>query len=260
MATLSQIFIYPVKSCAGIEVSEAVVTSRGLQFDRHWMVIDENGLFVTQREEPRMSQILLSISKPGFEASFGSSRVYLDPLESGPPQTVRVWNDEVNATVCRGEVNDWFSDILNRSVRVVKMAEDARRLVDQRFGNKNDVVSFADGFPFLLLSQASIDELKRRLSQAGDVLRFRPNLVINGVSAHAEDEMDEFQIGGIRFRCAKPCARCVIPTIDPTSSKKDPEINKVLSQYRKFDGKILFGQNLVHLGSGTLQTGAKIEF
>ncbi|MEE2904694.1 MAG: MOSC N-terminal beta barrel domain-containing protein [Myxococcota bacterium] len=259
MATLSQIFIYPVKSCAGIEVPEAVVTSRGLQFDRHWMVIDENGLFVTQREEPRMSQILLSILKPGFEASFGSSRVYLDPLESGPSQVVRVWNDDVKATVCRREVNDWFSGVLNRPVRVVKMSEDARRLVDQKFANKNDVVSFADGFPFLLLSQASIDELKSRLSQAGDVLRFRPNLVISGVSAHAEDGMDEFMISGIRFRCAKPCARCVIPTIDPASGKKDPEINKVLSKYRKFDGKILFGQNLVHLGSGTLQTGAKIE-
>jgi len=224
------------------------------------MVVDENGLFVTQREEPRMSQILLSISKPGFQASFGSSRVYLDPFEAGASQIVRVWNDEVTATVCRREVNDWFSDILNRPVRVVKMAEGYRRLVDQKLANKDDVVSFADGFPFLLISQGSIEELGRRLSQAADVLRFRPNLVIEGVSAHAEDDMNEFRIGGIRFRCAKACARCVIPTIDPASGKKNPKINKVLSKYRKFNGKILFGQNLVHIGSGILQTGDRIEF
>ena len=260
MATLGQILIYPIKSCAGIEVSEAIVTARGLQFDRHWMVIDETGVFVTQREEPRMSQILLSISKSGFEASFGSTRVYLDPLEPGPSQIVRVWNDEVVSIVCRPEVNDWFSNVLNRPVRVVKMAEDSRRLVDQKFANNDDVVSFADGFPFLLLSKASIEELRNRMPRAGDVLRFRPNLVIEGVSAHAEDDMGEFQISGIRFRCAKPCARCVIPAIDPASGNKEPEINRVLSKYRKFDGKILFGQNLVHLGSGTLQTGAKIEF
>ena len=259
MATLSQIFIYPIKSCAGIEVSEARVTARGLQYDRHWMFVDESGLFVTQREEPRMSQIQLSSMPNGFEASFEQKRIHLDPTELGPLQRVRVWKDEVDAIVCRPEVNEWFSNVLERPVRLVRMGDDCRRLVDQEFAGADDIVSFADGFSFLLLSRASLAELDRRMPLAGDVLRFRPNLVIDGVDAHAEDHMGDFSISNIHFRCVKPCSRCVIPTIDPATGDKEPEINRILSQYRKFDGKILFGQNLVHKGSGTLKTGAQID-
>lgn len=253
MYTLSEIFIYPVKSLGGIALDEALVQPRGLQFDRRWMLTDPAGLFVTQREIARMA-LLATAVEPPFLRIFRKENpadYLLVPLE--PPvddmekTRVQIFSQTCTARRHDAAVNGWFSDQLGQPLQLVFMPDTTRRPADGRYAPRGQHVSFADGFPILIIGQASLDALNRRLSQALPMNRFRPNLVFTGGEAHAEDSWKHFRINNLSFSGVKPCGRCIIPTTDQNTAERGAEPLKTLATYRRSGNKILFGQNVVWL-------------
>lgn len=260
---LSEIFIYPVKSLSGIRLSEALVEERGLRHDRRWLIIDDNNFFVTQRQHPPMALIDVSL---GSEGLFLRHRTYDlgELVVPFLPQTlnivnVTVWDDQIEAVIVSDSVNEWLSQALGFSVRLVYLPETSPRLADRRYSPLDINVSFADGYPFLLVGQSSLDDLNVRLPQPISMLRFRPNLVFEGGLAYDEDQWYEFSIGRLSFYGVKPCARCVLTTVDPEKGEmagKEPL--RTLSTYRKQNNKIFFGQNVVTAQTGIIRVGDEI--
>ena len=177
----------------------------------------------------------------------------------GASLPVVVWRDKVNAIPVGGDADAWLSEFLAIDCRLVVFPYDARRAVDPDYAAATDQVGFADGFPFLLISQASLDDLNARLAQPVPMLRFRPNLVVEGCAAYAEDGWRRIRIGELEFRVAKPCSRCIIPTIDPATAQRSAEPLRTLMSYRRRDNRIYFGQNLIHDGTGRLAVGMPVE-
>ena len=240
-------------------MNEARVTARGLAFDRHWMLIDEQGKFVTQRTVPEMSQIRIELFEDRMSVEMlGMGSIEIPFTATGPRLRAEIWKDTLGVQEVSNSSHEWFSDALQRKIRLVCMPDDVSRQVDPAFARLGDEVGFADGYSFLMLSQASLDDLSERMGSKMDALRFRPNLVIQGVSAFEEDEYQDFSINDVSFKAVKPCARCVIPTIDPATGKKDPKLNKVLAEYRTKENSIMFGQNLIHDGVGILKVGSEV--
>lgn len=261
MRILSEIRIYPVKSLGGISLAEAKVEIRGLQHDRRWMLVDETGRFVSQREIPAMVLLGTAI-EPGHLVVFlknNPAESIRIPLETSPEVQpaleVGIWGDRCEALVLPDATNEWFSDHLHQSLRLVHMPDSTRRWADGRYAPPGQYVSFADGFPILIIGQASLDDLNSRMEQPLPMERFRPNFVFTGGQAFEEDNWREFEISGQRFLGVKPCARCAIPTIDQQTGERGAEPLKTLNTFRKQDNKILFGQNVVWLGGGE----AKVE-
>ena len=264
--TVARLFIHPVKSCAGIEVQQALLTDTGLDLDRAWMVVDAQGVFLSQRTLPRMALIRpqlrsddLVLRAPGMLAL----HVALDRVEQ--PATVQVWDDTVPAWDMGDLAAQWFSDFLGLRCRLVRFDPEHRRLSSLRWtGGIEAPTQFADGFPLLVASQGSLDGLNERLLAAGEgavgMERFRPNLVIAGVEAHDEDRIDELFIGTgegeVRLQLVKPCTRCPIPNIDPATAESTPAVSTALRRYRqdpRMDGAITFAMNaIVREGTGTM--------
>lgn len=254
MPTLSAIYIYPIKSLRGIALDRCAVTSRGFEHDRRWMLVDATGKFITQRQQPRLAMVsvalgteALLVTAPGMD----SLQVPYQ-LERGERVRVNIWGDECEALQAGASSDAWFSQYLGLECHLVYMPESTQRHVDRSYAvSAQDVVSFADGFPFLLISEASLEELNSRLTDKGvsavPMERFRPNLVASGCGPYAEDQWRDIRIGALDFRVVKPCSRCVIPTIDTETGVKAREPLLTLTEYRKQDNKVYFGQNLVHL-------------
>ena len=264
-ATIARLFVYPVKSCAGVEVSEALLIETGLEFDRAWMVVDEAGEFVSQRELPRMTLIRpqlkhseMVLRAPGMLAL----HIAFDRVEA--PARVRVWNDEVAAYDMGDLAAQWFSDFLSepgkpRTLRMVRFDPEVRRLSSLKWTAGVEALNqFADGFPILVASEGSMAELNTRLAEAGHgavgIERFRPNVVLAGIEAHDEDRVDSLHIatdeGEASLKPVKPCARCPIPDIDPATGASSPEVGDTLRTYRadpRVDGAITFGMNAIVL-------------
>jgi uncharacterized protein YcbX len=275
--TLAALHLYPVKSCAGITLDTHELDTTGLDLDRAWMVVDEQGDFLSQRELPRMALIRptlrhndLVLRAPGMLAL----HLALDVVEQ--PVRVRVWNDEVAAFDMGALAAQWCSDFLGRTARLVRFDPDAQRVADPHWtGSLAAPVQFSDGFPLLVASTASLAELNRRLNvqkQAQVTMqRFRPNLVLDGLDAHGEDFIDEisFDDGAIRLRLVKPCSRCSIPDVDPDSAATGHAVGDALAAYRadaRVGGALTFGMNTVIVeGAGRrLRTGmtgqARLKF
>ena len=257
-STIAQLFVYPVKSCAGVAVQEAILTETGLEFDRAWMVVDADGLFVSQRELPRMAlvqpqlkQSEMVLRAPGMLAL----HVALDAVEE--PVTVQVWKDRVQAYGMGAVAAQWFTDFLGRPLRLVRFDPDVRRLSSLAWtGGVEAPNQFADGFPVLVTSVGSVDALNARLAASGHtavgVERFRPNLVLAGIGAHDEDRVDMFHISTddavVQLQPVKPCSRCPIPDIDPATAQSSPEVGDTLRSYRqdaRVNGAITFGMNAI---------------
>ncbi len=271
--TIARLFVYPVKSCAGIEVQEALLTDTGLDLDRAWMVVDAEGMFVTQRTLPRMALIRpqlkadeMVLRAPGMLAL----HVAIDAVEA--PATVTVWRDTVPAWDMGAVAAQWFTDFLGQPCRLVRFDPEYRRLSSMEWtGGIEAPNQFSDGFPLLLASQASMDELNVRLQTAGHtaagIERFRPNVVLAGVDAHDEDRVDlvcvDAQVGEIHLQPVKPCSRCPIPDIDPATAESNPSVGDTLRTYRKdqrLNGAITFGMNaIVRQGAGQmLRVGQRV--
>jgi len=255
---LSGIFVYPIKSCGGVALSESEVVRRGLAFDRRYMLADAAGNFVTQREQPRLSLVQvrfsdteLRVSAPG-SASLGIAR---EPDTAGLTEApYRVWNSTGRA-LRHAEGSRWFSELLGTELSLLFMPESERRPVNPERARPGDIVSFADGYPLLLVSEASLADLNRRLDHPVEMRRFRPNLVISGGEPYEEDSLTQLRIGDVWFRGVKRCERCVVTTVDPDTGMAGKEPLRTLATYRREHGKVWFGMNLVHDGPGTLRLG-----
>lgn len=257
--SLSQIWVYPVKSLGGIALQEAVAEPRGFRHDRRWMLVDERGRFVTQREMPQMAMLGTSIQPPFLRVFWKNAPDILVeiPLDPGndllPQKMVEVWSDRCKALEMPTEVNQWFSDNLKQRLRLVFMPDATKRRTDGRYAPAGQHVSFADGFPYLIIGQASLDELNRRLADNLPMNRFRPNLVFTGGEPFEEDGWTDFSIGGANeFRRVKPCARCVVTTIDQQTGQRSAEPLKTLATFRKSGNRILFGQNVIPVRTAAL--------
>ena len=257
---LTELLIYPVKSCGGIALSQVSLDRFGPAGDRRWLVVDTAGRFITQRETAALALVRVARSVAGLCLTAGDSS--LDVAEPGAEASrleVQVWQDRVPALDAGDRAARWLGRVLGRDCRLVYMPDNARRPVDPRYATAGETVSFADGFPLLLISQGSLDELNRRLDQPVPMNRFRPNLVVDGCEPFAEDRWERIRIGAVELRVVKPCARCVVPSIDQHSGRRDPQINRVLASFRRRDGNILFGQNLLYEAPGTLRRGDPVE-
>ena len=253
--------IYPLKGAAGISLQRAEVDARGFAGDRRWMIVDEQGAFVTQRGSPGLARVVPSLDAKGLRLELPNENSCLVQLPGAeaPRAAVKVWSDQVSARDAGDEASSFLSDYLGKQVRLVWMPDDEIRPVEERPGTDGQQVSFADGFPFLVVASASLDELNRRLDTPVPMNRFRPNIVIGGASADAEDTWYRYRIGAIEFTHVKPCARCVVTTIDQATLAKGAEPLKTLATYRKRDGEVIFGQNAVHCGAGPVVVGDAVE-
>ena len=262
-ATIARLFVYPIKSCAGVELPEVLLTETGLEFDRAWMVVGTDGVFVSQRELPRMAlirpqmkQMEMVLRAPGMLAL----HIAFDRVEQ--PVRVKVWRDEVAAYDMGDVAAQWFSDFLSepgkpQALRLVRFDPEHKRLSNMTWTKGVEAQNqFADGFPLLVASQKSLDELNEKLVAAGHaavgIERFRPNIVLAGIEAQDEDRVETMHIataeGGARIEPAKPCTRCPIPDIDPARAVSTPEVNDTLRTYRanaRVDGAITFGMNCI---------------
>ncbi len=259
---LSGLFRYPVKSLRGLSLSAAEVDARGLRLDRHWMLVDPDGRFVTQRQQPRMALIDCAPEAGGLRLDApGMPPLQLDGPAAGAARLeVQIWNDRCQALAWSAEADAWFSRFLERPVRLVAMPEGVVRRLDPDYARPQDQTGFADGFPFLLISEASLADLNRRIGRTLPMQRFRPNLVVRGCAPYAEDQWRRIRIGAVEFRLVKPCSRCIIPSIDPATGERDgSEPLATLSRYRQRGSKVYFGQNLIHDGPGRLAVGERVE-
>ncbi|HEX7892439.1 MAG TPA: MOSC N-terminal beta barrel domain-containing protein [Ramlibacter sp.] len=257
-ARIARLFVYPVKSCAGIEVREALLTETGFDLDRAWMVVDEAGNFVSQRELPRMALIRpqlklhdVVLRAPGMLALHLS----IDTVEE--PVRVRVWDDEVAAYDMGAVAAQWFTDFLGRKLRLVRFDPEHQRLSNLQWtGGAEALNQFSDAYPLLVASTASVDLLNEKLRAQGKpavgIERFRPNIVLEGVEAHDEDRLELLHVatdeGEVQLKPVKPCARCPIPNIDPATAESDPAVADTLQGYRRNDvvgGAVSFGMNAI---------------
>jgi len=263
MLQISGLYIYPIKSFPGISLPQAKVTERGLAHDRRWMLVDENNLFISQREAPQMTQLPLSLKKDGLKVTnkiTGDSIIIpYEPPAGGRQADVVIWDDTCVAEYVGDSFDQWFSKNLGVKCRLVFMPGYSRRIVDQRYAPGDSITSFSDAYPFLIIGQSSLDELNSRLLEPLPMNRFRPNIVFTGGLPFEEDLMKDFTIAGIKFSGVKLCARCVMTTINQDSAARGKEPLKTLAKYRQKDNKILFGQNLVHQGDGVISIGDTIE-
>jgi len=257
-SVVSQLNIYPVKSLQGIKVNTVQVRPRGLSLDRRWMLVDEEGTMLTQRTLPILSQIGTHLNDDELSLVLEGEQIQVEPPDEDRIE-VRVWHDTVLACRIGGDVSTKLSRFIGQSVKLVWMPDEIQRRVEERPGTQDKVVGFADGFPFLVISEASLEDLNGRLEAAVAMDRFRPNIVVSNTQAFEEDAWKRYEIGGIIFDHVKPCARCVMTTVDPESGRKGKEPLKTLSLFRQRDGEVFFGQNAVHSGTGFLTLGDSVK-
>jgi uncharacterized protein YcbX len=270
MPVITELNFYPVKSCAGIALREATITSAGLMsehiYDREWMVVDWHGNFLTQREHPRMALIQPRIRAEMMELRApGMLRLHVpldlpDPADA-PTLDVRVWNDTVKAYDCDETTATWFSNFLGVPCRLVRFHPDARRVANPEWtGGVEAPTLFSDGYPVLVISEASLSDLNEKLAAQGretlPMNRFRPNIVVGGTEAFDEDYAESIRIGEAILKPVKPCPRCPIPSVDQATGEVGPDPLDILRSYRanpRVDGAITFGMNAILLaGEGQI--------
>lgn len=254
-AALAGIVIYPVKSLGGVAVQTAEIDEFGFRGDRRWMVVDAAGRFHTQRWRPRMALIRTALEDGNVRLRAPGLPELLVPAGGGPAGGVAVWDDICVAESCGPEADVWISRFLGEACRIVYMPETTRRPTRRRRTESLGRVGFADAYPFLLLSEASLGDLNARLDVAVPMNRFRPNLVVTGVGAYAEDTWESVQVGNVGFVVTKKCDRCVLTTIDQDSATAGVEPLRTLATYRKQPGGVVFGVNLAHTARGSVRVG-----
>ncbi len=266
---VSEITIYPIKSLGGISLQEAIVEQRGLQYDRRWVLADENNVFITQRQNEQMALIDVAITKTGLQVThrlkrIASLQIPFEPQTvagGGVPhqQQITIWDDVVSAIRVSDEADAWFTTVLGKKCSLFYQPDDSIRLTDPKYSiTKEEHTSFSDGYPILVIGQASLDELNAKLEEPVSMKRFRPNLVFTGGEAHVEDTWRYFTVGDAKLVGVKPCARCVLTTINPETAEKGKEPLRTLTQYRNVNNKILFGQNLLVVETGKISVGDEL--
>jgi uncharacterized protein len=262
---LTEIWIYPVKSLGGIPLRSAKVMGKGLEFDRRWMLVDDNNVFMTQRIHTQMAMFKMSLTGRQItvtkkNATTNASVSFsADLAPTGKITRAKIWDDEVDVMELDPALSKWFSDHLRMSCRLVSFPEQNPRAVDPRYKVNDENVSLADAYPFLIIGESTLADLNARLTSPVPMNRFRPNFVFTGGEPYEEDTWREFKIGGNKFVGVKPCGRCVLITVNQETAEKGIEPLYTLSTYRKSEAKVLFGQNLVAIDNGTVNVGDKIS-
>ena len=259
--TLSGLYVYPIKSCAGISLRSAELSATGLRHDRRWMLVDETGEFMSQRAHPRMALISTSISDEHLTVGAPGMPDLEIPLRQEDENLVDVsaWGDTNRGATVGEEADRWFREFLQFPCRLVRKPEDDPRLVDSLYAVSGDEVSFADGFAFLLISEASLEDLNGRLADPLPMNRFRPNFVVDACDPYAEDGWGRLRVGSVPFRVAEACPRCAVTTVDQRTGTRGKEPLRTLATYRKSEGEVFFGRNLIHDALGTVRVGDPIE-
>ena len=280
--TISELRIYPIKSLGGISVPEVVVEAKGFRHDRRFMLVDPGGMFMTQRTNHHMALIDVAIAQTPesgeklrvwhrhypddvLELPLSASAQTEDKADPCDTMLVTVWDStDIPALTVSDKADRWFSKVLETPCRLVYMPNTTHRAVDPAYAHHDEAVSFADGYPYLLIGQASLDYLNQRLPEPIGMIRFRPNIVVGGSSPNDEDAWAHFRAGGIDFYGVKPCARCVLTTIDPETGQQGKEPLRTLTTYRRWQKKILFGQNVLAKPAnepivGTLCVGQPVD-
>jgi len=258
---LTQIWSYPVKSLKGLSLESAAIDPRGIRNDRRWMIVDSDNHFLSQRQFPSLATISLEMTAGTIHLSHDAMKEKTTLPEravEGQKVRVKIWSDTCDALWPKAEADAWISDYLKQDCKFVYMPDGTYRQVDRRYSPFMTSTAFTDGFPFLLINQASLNDLNERSKSVLTMQRFRPNLVIDSRHPFEEDTWRIIQIGNMRFHLVKPCARCVITTIDPATGSQGKEPLRTLSKYRKKNNKLYFGQNMVTEDSGILETGQRM--
>ncbi|MEI9917294.1 MAG: MOSC N-terminal beta barrel domain-containing protein [Bacteroidota bacterium] len=255
---VSEINIYPVKSLGGISVSSATVMKKGLEHDRRWMLIDEENIFLTQRIHHRMALFRMSFGNEGFQVCYDSDCVNIPSIMEGDPVRAKIWDDEVTVSEVSTKLSDWFSQHLGIKCRLVAFPEENDRPVDVRYRVGDDHVSLADAYPLLVVGQRSLDDLNNRLEIPLPMNRFRPSVVFTGGEPFEEDHWEKFTMNNLRFAGVKLCKRCVLTTIDQATGQKGIEPLVTLAKYRRKDGGVYFGQNVIPIEPGKISIGDEI--
>jgi uncharacterized protein len=258
MLTISQLFIYPIKSLGGVNVSSAVLTDRGLAYDRRWMLVDGENQFLSQRELPAMALLKTEITAEGIKVIYKASKldeITIPFTASGEAIEVKIWDDRCTAVLVDKTIDKWFTEKLCINCRLVYMPDESVRLVDSTYAKENEVTSFSDGYPLLLIGQASLDDLNTKMKVPIPMNRFRPNIVFSGGKPFEEDTFEVFEVAKIQYKGVKLCSRCVVTTIEQATAADGVEPLKTLATYRKLNNKIYFGQNLLYAGEGCISVG-----
>jgi len=258
---VSQLLVYPVKSLGGIAVSSSEVQPKGLAYDRRWMLVDENNRFLTQRVVPEMAlmKMAFNASEKQVSVHYKGESAILTSMANGEVLKAVIWDDVVEVTEPDLSISKWFSDRLGIACKLVAFPEENKRHVDPGFAlSASDQTSLSDGYPILVIGQSSLDDLNTRLHTPVGFDRFRPNIVFTGGLPFAEDAWNRFSIGKVAMAGVKPCARCVMTTIDQQTGLSGKEPLFTLSSYRKAGNKVLFGQNVIPLEKGTITIGDEI--
>lgn len=255
------IHIYPIKSLHGISLPSAKLLGRGLEFDRRWMLVDDNNLFVTQRSLSALALYSVKLFKDSLQVfSPSGDSISIPSNPTGGKCSVSVWKDEVEAIEVSAEVSNWFSSQVNQKLKLVYMPDYSNRFIEKNNSSSDGVVSFADAYPLLLLNSASFNDLNKKLKNKISIDRFRPNLVVNGSVAFEEDNWHRISVGESKIEVVKKCARCVMVNIDPITATKETEVLSVLSEYRKKANKVFFGVNALVQQTGAIEVGDELIF
>ena len=262
---LASIHIYPMKAARAVNLDESRVEPWGLAGDRRWLLVDEDGRFISQREESSLARVVVSCGPDGIRVSAEgrTGLVIAEPPAGAALLKVRVWSSTLLAAAAGPAADAWFSAYLGRPARLVYLDDPTRRPVDPEFGRAGDVVSFADGYPLLLTSAGSLGELGGWLAAAGErpvpMTRFRPSVVVAGAPPWAEDRWRRVRIGAVPFRVAKPCGRCLVTTTDQVTGERGQQPLKMLGRRRRFGQQLVFGQNLIPDAGGVIRVGDPVE-
>lgn len=253
---IKSIHIYPIKSCGGIELNECQVTEKGLQYDRRWVIIDEDSKAITQRTTPILANFFIKIIGEEFQVfDKNGNFIFAIPLEinTGKLLKVKIWDDVVECLHYSEIIDKTLTDILGQKVRIVFQPDHSFRAIDINYRNdESDQNSLSDAYPILIISQASLDDLNAKCPEHIEMKRFRPNIVVTNTKPFEEDEFGELKFGDVILKSVKLCARCKLTTLNPEHLKYGKEPLKTLSNFRTINSKIMFGQNAIIIKKGSL--------
>jgi len=256
------LYIYPIKSCRGIQLSQAEVTPKGLLWDREMMLVDGKGKFITQREYPQLATVSVTITEDNFSLKTSQDCLTFQPNFTGEKRAVQIWESQTIAIDQGDEIAEWFEKILDIPCRLLRQSPDYLRPANPQYaGNDHTPVSFADGYPILLTNTASLEDLNKRLLEPVPMNRFRPNIVISSDRAFSESSWQKITIAEISYALVKPCSRCIITTTDQETGMRNSQMEplKTLSSFRSFPGGIMFGENVIPEKTGTIKVGDPIS-
>lgn len=259
---VSALYFYPIKSCGGISLEVAKISQRGIRGDRAFMVVDPAGRFITQREQPRMALIRPVIREDGVITVTAPNmpEISIAADDTGNRYNVEIWDDTCVGVDQGDAIATWFSTCLGIACRVVHMPEDYIRQVNPQYATQEqDQVAFSDGYPLLLLTEASLADLNARMQESLPINRFRPNIVLEGTLPYVEDTWRKIYIGEVAFYIVKACARCPITTTDQATAVVGKEPLRTLATYRRAQKGVIFGQNLIHAHEGIIRLGDTVE-